>query len=160
MNTAAEKIIAQLGLAPLPGEGGFFRQIGVSPVRLPNGRSAASEIWFLLTADDFSALHQLQAEEEWTFAEGDSVEHVQLGAAGRVCVLGGNSSANELTRIIVPGRIWQGARIKRGRRSQGYALLRCTVRPAWDEAEFKLGERDALLREFPAKAEWIRALTR
>ena len=50
MNAEAEKIIAQLGLAPLPREGGFFRPSWVSTARLANGRAAGSAIWFLLTA--------------------------------------------------------------------------------------------------------------
>ena len=161
MNAAAEKIIAQLGLAPLPQEGGFFRQIGLSPVRLANGRFTSSEIWFLLTAEDFSALHRLQGEETWTFSKGDQVEHVQLGGgAAQVSVLGGDLGANAASTVTVPPRTWQGARLKPGSQSQGYALLRCMVRPAWDEKEFELGERAVLFREFPGAAEWIRALTR
>ena len=58
MNDEAKKIVATLGLAPLPHEGGWFRQQYVSEARLPDGRAMESLIWFLLTADDFSALHE------------------------------------------------------------------------------------------------------
>ena len=59
MNEEARKIIAQLGLEPLPLEGGWFRRTRVSAVTLDNGRCAESAIYFLVTAVDFSALHRL-----------------------------------------------------------------------------------------------------
>ena len=61
-------------------------------------------------------------------------------------------------QAVVPAGTWQGARLCPGQR--GWALFGCTVSPAWDEREFELGKRDALLREFPAGAAAIRALTR
>src|SRR6185295_5719486 len=133
MNAEAEKIIARLGLVPLPGEGGFFRQTWVSPERSANGRAAASEIWFLMTPGDFSALHRLRSEELWSFSEGDPVEHVQLISweAARVTILGKDSQHDQQSEVVVPGGVWQGARLKVDAGARGYALLRCTVRPAW-----------------------------
>ncbi len=163
VNTAAEKIIARLGLAPLPQEGGFFRQTWVSEARLADGRAAGSAILFLLTVDDFSALHRMPAEELWHFYAGDPVEHVQLDAgsgAARVNVLGPELAAGQIPQLVVSGGRWQGARLMAGARPHGWALLGCTVTPAWDEREFELGARDLLLREFSAAAEWIVALTR
>ena len=163
VNAEAEKIIAQLALAPLPREGGFFRQTWVSRARLANGRAAGSAIWFLLTPDNFSALHRLQAEELWHFYAGDPVEHVQLTAtdgAGRVTVLAAELAAQQRPQLVVPGGRWQGARLAAGARPRGWALLGCTLTPAWTESEFELGSRAALLREFPGAAEWIGALTR
>jgi len=163
MNAEAEKIIAQLGLAPLPREGGFFRQTWVSSTQLANGRAAGSAIWFLLMPGDFSALHRLPAEELWHFYSGDPVEHVQLDLATRgelVTRLGLEMEAREVSQLVVPGGVWQGARIAPGPNPRGWALLGCTLTPAWDEREFELGSRAALTREFPAAAGWIGALTR
>ena len=163
MNPAAEKIIAQLGLAPLPQEGGFFRQTWISATRLPNGRAAGSAIWFLLTEDDFSAFHRLAAEEVWHFHAGDPVEHVQLDPASRtarVNVLGVGLAARQRPQLVVPGGRWQGARLLAGAHSQGWALLGCTVTPAWADEEFELGSRPALLGEFPRETGWVEALTR
>ena len=163
MNAEAEKIIAQLGLAPLPREGGFFRPSWVSTARLANGRAAGSAIWFLLTADDFSALHRMPAEELWHFYAGDPVEHVTLDTAAgtaRVTVLGPELLAGQQPQLTVPGGVWQGARLLPTGRQRGWALLGCTVTPAWDEREFELGSRAALLGEFPGAAGWIGALTR
>ena len=163
VNPQAEKIIAQLGLAPLPGEGGFFRSTWVSTTRLADGRSAGSAIWFLLTTDNFSALHRMPAEELWHFHAGDPVEHVQLDPSTQnatVNVLGVGLTAGQRPQLAVAGGVWQGARLLAGAQAQGWALLGCTVTPAWRDEEFELGERTALMREFPGAAAWIGALTR
>ena len=163
VNAEAGEVIAQLGLVPLPREGGFFRQSWVSPARLADGRAAASAIWYLLTPGNFSALHRLHGEERWHFFEGDPVEHVQFGptaGAARVTVLGDDPALGHHPELVVPGGAWQGARLGRCARPRAYALVGCTVQPAWDEREFELGERAALGREFPAEHAWIAALMR
>ncbi len=163
VNAEAEEIITQLGLVPLPREGGFFRQNWLSPHRLANGRAAGSGIWFMLTPGNFSALHRLQAEESWCFFEGDPVEHVQLDPAdglARVQVLGTDLPSNHRQELLVPGGVWQGARIMDCAQPRGWALMGCTLRPAWDELEFELGHYTDLAREFPEASAWIRALTR
>ena len=48
-----------------------------------------------------------------------------------------------------------------GARTTGeWSLLGCQVTPAWEEAEFALGQQEELLRVFPAHAAIIRTLTR
>lgn len=176
VNAEAEKIIAQLELQPLPLEGGFFRQTWTSSARLTRGRAASSAICFLLTADSFSAFHRIKSEELWHFYAGDPVEHVQLlrsvepgGAASSrasapmtacVNILGFDILAGQTPQLAVPGGTWQGARLQRGKQPRGWALLGCTVTPAWADEEFELGLRDALGREFPRETDWVTALTR
>ena len=162
-------MIARLGLAPLPQEGGFFRQTWVSGERLANGRAAGSAILFLLTAETFSSLHRLETDELWHFCAGDPVEHVQLdprdGSVKSIRL--GPDAPTETSQLIVPGKIWQGARLvdrgdaaARTTMSRGWALLSCTLAPAWDEREFTLGRRDELTRGFPNHAALIAGLTR
>jgi predicted cupin superfamily sugar epimerase len=178
MNAEAEKIIARLGLVPLPNEGGFFRQSWVSRERLADGRAAGSAIYFLLTPEGFSALHQLKTDELWHFYAGDPVEHLQLDPrdrSTRSTVLGPDVFASQTTQLIVRGGIWQGARLVLGEvegltlspaeglapaAGRGWALLGCTLAPAWDEREFLLGQRAELSTAFPAQASLIAALTR
>jgi len=113
-----------------------------------------------------TALHRLGSTEVWHFHAGDGVEHVQLDPVKgdvRVTRLGGDILRGETPQCVVPGGVWQGARWAHASDptgSVGYALLGCTMAPAWDEALFELGERDALLGAFPAAANWIGALTR
>jgi hypothetical protein len=62
LSPSASAIIAQLGLQPLPREGGWFARTWTSRETLPNGaRPAGTAIYFLLTPEDFSALHRLDA---------------------------------------------------------------------------------------------------
>lgn len=159
MNAGAQWMIARMGLAPLPGEGGFFRRTWQSADLQADGRPTDAHIWYLMTAGDFSALHRLDAAEQWDFQAGDPVEHVTLDprdGALRVQTLGASVRRN----LTVPAGVWQGARLAACPRPRGWALLGCTTTPAWTEAGFELGRRDALLAAFPAAAGVIRALTR
>jgi predicted cupin superfamily sugar epimerase len=167
MNAAAEKIIADLSLAPLPHEGGFFRQTWTSPQTLPGGRAAGSAILFLVAPGEFSALHRLATDEVWHFHAGDAVEHLQLDpsdGSARTVLLGADLSAGHQPQVIVPGGIWQGARLASvdvGRsQPAGWALLGCVMAPAWDENEFVLGRREDLKRTFPAHADLIAGFCR
>jgi predicted cupin superfamily sugar epimerase len=175
MNAEAQELIARLGLEPLPQEGGFFRRTWVSTERLANGRAAGSAILFLLTAENFSALHRLETDELWHFCAGDPVEHVQFDPRERSArrVRLGPEVPADAAQLIVPGKVWQGARLaeaeaavaataspSRGAFRRGWALLSCTLTPAWDEREFTLGRRDELTRAFPKQAALIAALTR
>ncbi len=162
MNAEAEKIIARLGLAPLPNEGGFFRQTWVSRDRLADGRPTGSAIYFLLTPEGFSALHQLKTDELWHFYAGDAVEHLQLDPrdnSSRLTTLGPDVLAGQTAQLTVRGGVWQGARLALSK-VHGWALLGCTLAPAWDEREFLLGQRAELSVAFPAQAGLIAALTR
>ena len=162
MNTEAQAIITRLGLAPLPNEGGWFRQTWVSGARWADGRAAGSAITFLVTPEDFSALHRLKTEEVWFFQAGDALGHVRLGPGGgaaRLTRLGGDVLAGEVLQLVVPGGVWQGARLAAGGR-RGWALIGCTMAPAWDEGEFELGSRAGLAGEFPGARAQIEALTR
>jgi predicted cupin superfamily sugar epimerase len=152
-NAEAQRIIAALRLAPLPREGGWFRQTWRT--------AAGSAIYYLMTPDDFSALHRLGSDEIWHFHAGDPVEHVQIEpreGAVRKTRLGPDVGGGDHPQLIVPAGVWQGARI--GSIAAGWSLLGCTLAPPWDERHFVLGGRGTLLREFPGHAALVRALTR
>ena len=154
MNDEARHIIAKLGLEPLPQEGGWFRATWRT--------AAGSAIYFLITAEDFSALHRLTTTEVWHFYAGDPVELTMLDqrdGAVRVARMSGDVSGPDEAQIVVPGGVWQGARLAMGGR-HGWALLGCTMAPAWTEQDFELGRPAELLRLFPSAAEQIAALTR
>jgi predicted cupin superfamily sugar epimerase len=162
MNSEARQVIARLGLAPLPHEGGYFREIWTSSARLPSGRGMASAIYFLLMPNEFSAFHRMAAEELWNFHSGDPVEHVQLDAktGGAIITrLGPEILNGDRPWLVVPGNVWQGARIVPGG-GRGWALVSCGVAPAWDRAEFELGNASELRRLFPANDGLVRELTR
>jgi hypothetical protein len=163
MNEGAKHLVLKLGLQPLPAEGGFFAPTWTAPACAPGARPGASSILFLITVDDFSALHRLRMDEVWHHMAGDCAELVRLDPGSRsatVSVLGPDVAGGQLPQAVVPAGEWQGARIRPGAAQKGWTLFGCVVSPAWDGREFELGIRDALLREFPAHADLVRALTR
>jgi len=167
MNAAAEKIIADLRLAPLPHEGGFFRRTWTSPQTMPGGRAAGSAILFLVAPGEFSALHRLATDEVWHFHAGDPVEHLQLDPSDGSALsarLGPDLAAGHQPQLVVRGGIWQGARlapVASGHAGPaGWALLGCVMAPAWEQKEFTLGRHEELRRIFPAHADLIAAFIR
>jgi len=42
----------------------------------------------------------------------------------------------------------------------GYALVGCTVAPGFDFADFEMGSRDVLQKQFPEQTEIIKRLTK
>lgn len=162
MNDEARKIIAQLGLEPLPQEGGWFRRTWESFDQLKDQRIAGSAIYFLGTPEGFSAFHRLRSTEVWCFHAGDALEHVVLDPfRGDVAVrrLGSNLIDGDVPQLIVDPGDWQGARLAPGG-TRGWALVSCVMVPAWEEREFELGQRAALIAEFPTAQSHIEALTR
>lgn len=158
---SAEEVIRLLALAPLPTEGGWFRRVAESELRVPGGeRRASSAIHFLVTPDSFSALHRVDAVETWCFHAGDPIELLVLESergAGRLVTLGLDLAAGHALLEMVPADAWQGARLKAGGR---WGLVSCVVAPEYVERGFALGERMALTTAFPSFAAEIVALTR
>jgi len=149
----------------LPGEGGFFVPTWTSSQKGPGDRLLSSSILFLITEAEFSALHRLRMDEIWHFSAGDPAELVIMGQQGdqcRVLVMGSDLETGHVPQAIVQAGEWQGARILEpgAPGAKGWTLFGCTVSPAWDEREFELGRREALLAEFPSHGERILALTR
>jgi uncharacterized protein len=163
MNDEAARLISALGLAPLPGEGGFYASTWTSAATGPDGRACGSSIVFLITETDFSALHRLQTDEIWNFHAGDPAELVLLDPASgvsRVIVLGPDVPGGHVPQAVAPAGQWQGARVAAGGLGRGWSLFGCSLAPAWDPREFELGNRASLESDFPACSPLIRALTR
>jgi predicted cupin superfamily sugar epimerase len=103
-------------------------------------------------------------DEMWHFHSGDPAELTLLdpvSGSGRGIQLGPDVNGVHASHAVVPAGMWQGARINPGAKAaHGWALFGCTVSPGWDEREFELGQRPELIREFPAHASIITALTR
>ena len=164
----ADELIALLGLQPLPGEGGYFREtyrstdrvaLAALPGRYSTDKAAATAIYYLLTPDNFSALHRLLTDEVFHFYLGDAVEMLQLfpGGEGRIVTLGRDLTAGQQPQLVVPQGVWQGSELVPGGR---FALLGATMAPGFDFADYEAGQRDALVATYSAFADRIRRLTR
>ena len=85
----ADEIIRHLQLVPHPAEGGFYRETYRSHAAFEPGppfagrRPHATAIYFLLTADTFSAMHRLPGDEVYHFYRGDPVELLELHPNGQ-----------------------------------------------------------------------------
>ena len=148
-------LIRLLGLKPLDGEGGYYRETyrAAGP-----DRAASTAIYYMLTPDTFSALHRLPQDELFHFYLGDPVEQLLLrpDGTGAVRTLGSDLLTGMLPQALVPGGWWQGARL---RPDGGVALLGTTVAPGFEFTDYEPGRRERLVREYPAYAERIGLLT-
>jgi len=140
----AQEVIKLLGLAPLPGEGGMFRNT------LDDGSSTA--IYFLVERDRPTMLHRLPGPETFHFYMGAPARLAMLLPGGEVDrpVLGTDLPAGERPQLIVPGGRWQALE------SLGeWTLVGTTMAPGYREEDFELGESEELLRGWPGAAELI-----
>lgn len=141
----ADEVIARLGLEPLPGEGGWFRQTWVSPASKPGATPAGTAIYYLVTPESWSALHRLQDDEVFHFYLGDSCVMVMASPDGelREVRLGPDLAAGELVQHVVPAGWWQGTQLAPG---GAWALLGTTMAPGFDPNRFELASPEALER--------------
>lgn len=149
-------------------EGGYYRSTYKSDVILPPGalpprfksaRPAATSTYFLLDAEDFSALHRLHSDELWHFYAGSALVVHIIESNGRYSeiVLGSEPESGEAFQGVVEAGCWFGASLK-DRKS--FALVGCDVAPGFDFADFELAKRADLIRLFPQHRALIEALTR
>ncbi len=164
----AEEIKQLLNLEAHPREGGYFRQtwkseeeipLAALPSRYSGARAAGTAIYYLLEPSTFSEMHRLISDEVFHFYFGDPVEMLQLWPDGssRVVRLGSDLAAGVLPQLVVPKGVWQGSRLVPG---GSVALLGCSVSPGFDYADYEMGMRAELVREYPESAELIELLTR
>jgi predicted cupin superfamily sugar epimerase len=166
MDLSVEELIALLGLQPHPREGGAFVETYRSPETFPAGpipaagsRSLATAIYYLITANQFSVLHRLNADEIFHFYLGDPVEMLQLrgDGSGRIALIGTDLARGMRPQVLVPRGVWQGSRLLPGGR---WALLGTTMAPGFDDRDYEAGQAEPLIAAYPEFRERILALTR
>ena len=151
-----KSIIKKFELEPLPGEGGYFRRTYQSALKTSIAskdggsvvRSLGTAIFYLITRQEFSALHRISSDEIFHFYLGDPVEMLQISEEGqnRKIILGPQISTGQEVQVVVSARTWQGTRLASGGE---YALLGTTVIPGFDFADFELGKRKDMIARFP-----------
>jgi len=149
-------------LIPHP-EGGYYRQTFVSNQTLPEGRPTATSILFLLTHDNPSNLHRLDAEEIWYYQSGDPLLVHMIDADGiySEIQIGPDIKAGQVLQAVVPAGVWFGSSVLDPKEDlEGWALVGCMVTPGFNFDGFELAQRDDMLTRFPEHAEIITQLTR
>jgi predicted cupin superfamily sugar epimerase len=162
----AQYWIDKLQLEPHP-EGGFYRQTYRSKMMLarealPPGfagpRAASTGIYFLLEGRNFSAFHRLRSDEMWHFYAGSPLEVHVINAEGNCnsILLGADPEAGQTFQALVPAGCWFASHVADWK---SWALVGCTVAPGFDFADFEMGKRAELLREYPKHRAVIEKLT-
>lgn len=163
---SANDVIKKLSLVPLEGEGGFFKQTFKDPSSVTfthsfktKHRSASTAIYYLITQNQFSALHRLPQTEVFHFYLGSPVEMVQMSADGILnrLILGPHIDQNQQLQVIVESNTWQGTRLMQGGE---WALLGATVSPGFEFEDMELASRSELISLYPDLRETIIAFTR
>ena len=164
----AKVVIETLKLIENTSEGGYFREFyrsvesipqGALPGRYVDNRHFATSIHYLITDTDFSALHKLVSDEIYHFYDGDPVNLCLIHHDGSVeeITLGPDLASGDTRVAVVPHGVWQGSYVKGDGR---WALLGCTVAPAFEFVDYELGGREELIAQFPQHRDVILRLTR
>lgn len=145
----AAELAAALELAPLPHEGGLYRQ------SYQDEHSTA--IYYLLADGDFSALHLLDAVEVYHWYGGDPLRLLLLFPDGSVAepLLGPDVAAGQRPQVVVPAGVWQGSDS-----AGAWSLVGTTMAPGFTWDGFELGDGAELAARFPEVAERIARLVR
>ncbi|HEX2860293.1 MAG TPA: cupin domain-containing protein [Lacunisphaera sp.] len=164
----AARWIAHFRMERIPQEQAWFAPAYRSDEQLPRApggryagqRDLSNSIHCVITREDFSALHRLATDELWHIYAGSPLEMLLLYPDGRgeTVVLGSDVLAGQRPQFCVPRGVWQGARPVEG--DEACTLLGNSMAPAFDYADFEIGYREELQRQYPAFAPMIAELTR
>lgn len=151
MHPRARELIETLRLSPHP-EGGFYREIYrsesiVQGTGSAQSRTAATTIYFLLTAGSHSRWHRVRSDEIWHLYEGGPLELMltdpNVDRPHSVILQAASRDSGPVHAVAA--NYWQAA-VALG----DFALAGCTVAPGFEFADF------AFLRAQPQAAEKLR----
>ncbi|MEQ9263348.1 MAG: cupin domain-containing protein [Owenweeksia sp.] len=159
--------VEKLQLQPHP-EGGFYKETYRStetidtsalPERFGGNRTFGTAIYFMLTAENFSAFHRIQSDETWHFYTGQGLKVSMIHPNGiyEEIQLGAQPERGQVFQATVPAGVWFGSKLIK---PEGWCLVGCTVAPGFDFADFEMADRAELIREFPQHQQKIEQLTR
>ena len=162
----AEDLIGRLELVKHP-EGGWYRETYRSgdvilrkdlPDRFSGNRSVSTAIYFLLQSGEVSLLHRIKSDEIWHFYVGEPLTVHVITPQGEYHPLniGTDMATGATFQCVVPAGCWFGAEVN----GDGYSLVGCTVAPGFDFADFEMGSREELQKQFPEQSEIIQRLTK
>ncbi|MGB5943508.1 MAG: cupin domain-containing protein [Leeuwenhoekiella sp.] len=152
----AQQLIHILDLQEHP-EGGFYRETYRSDGSIPAShlaktidgeRNFSTCIYFLLTAEKFSAFHKINQDEIWHFYQGSPIKLHSISPNGKLesYIIGPDILNGEHPQLVVPAGCWFAAEVNQG---GDFALMGCTVSPGFDFEDFQLAQREELSQMFP-----------
>lgn len=147
MNQHIQTWISQLQLQPHP-EGGYYKEVIKGTTEDTNQRAQYSSIYFLLTHDNISHFHRIDADEIWYYHDGDSLTIHMIHPDGRYeqVSLGKHIEAGDVLQYVVPkGTIFASS----VEGQNDYALVGCMCQPAFEFAHFELLSQSWLNEQYP-----------
>ena len=137
-NLSAAEIVKLLGLQPHP-EGGHFRET-FRDMRVVDGRSASTLIYFLLAKGERSHWHRVDAAEVWHFYAGAPLE-LHYASSDKTppasITLGNDLELGQQPQFVIPQGNWQAAETL-----GEWTLVGCTVAPGFEFSGFELAKKD------------------
>ena len=133
-------LITKYELKPHP-EGGYFRETYRSEF--------STGIFYLLEKGDKSCLHKITSDEMWHFYGGDSIVIVEITVEGE---LKETLMNKDQVQYVVLANTWFGAYLPAG---SNFALMGCTVSPAFHFKNFTIGNKEELLLLYPKASSMI-----
>lgn len=167
----AGMLIKHYHMQPVPQEGPWFSLTyssddeidgaALPPRYVGRAHVAGNAIVAVETPSYFSAMHRLRSDEVWHFYGGSPLRMLLLypDGHGQTVTLGSNVSAGESPQLTVPHGVWQGSApisVAPG----AYSFIGTQLSPGFDYADFEIGYRDELQREYPTFSKNILRLTR
>lgn len=160
-----QEIVRRLEMQPHP-EGGYFKESyrakgsipGAALLHRPEaGRAYSTAIYYLLPPEGRSRLHRMKSDEIFHFYLGGPMSLVKLMPDGshESVRLGQELADGQQLQHLVEAGTWFGGFCEPG---SPFSLVGCTVAPGFEFEDFELGERGALLRQFPAAGSLIEKL--
>ena len=158
-----DTVIEQLGLEAHV-EGGYFKRTFQADHRaridLGDGARFTMTSIFYLLSDDSPTGH-------WHLNRSDIIHYYHLGSpvhyymihpdgSLETAVLGPDLASGQRLQLTVKGGTWKASHLPEG----DYGLVSEAVSPGFEYTDMRLGERAALLSEFPQHGDLIRAYTR
>lgn len=142
-------IIRELGLTPLPVEGGLFAQTWID--------NNSSAIYYLVLLEDSSGLHKLPTPEVFFFHGGAPAQMLLLFPDGSTQepILGMDLENGQRPQVVVPSGVWQATETL-----GEWSLLATYMAPPYNEIEVKFGSADHLAPLYPQVAARISHLDR
>ena len=159
-NVTIDELVKMYDLQPHP-EGGYFKETyrAAQTTDTSNGaRNHSTAIYFLIPEGKKSHLHRIKSDELWHFYLGDPMTLIQISPEGSVeeITLGSDVKKGQKVQHTVPAGCWFGAYPNPGSR---YSFVGCTVAPGFDFADFEMGKREELFKQFPHAEKTITLLT-
>jgi uncharacterized protein len=156
-------VIRQLQLEPHP-EGGYYRRSFQADQRSKidpgcGERFTLTSIYYLLTLESpIGHWHLNRSDIIHYYHLGSPVHYYMIHPDGSLetAVVGPDLEAGQQLQLAVTGGTWKASHLTGG----DYGLVSEAVSPGFDFADMTLGQREALLKQFPQHAELIIAYTR